>query len=155
MAAVLLVEPDASIRMLLVAALGDEGHAVKAADSWAEALAAANTARLAVVSPAARTPAEWDAGEAAALATLARALPTVLLTTAPDAFGRRIAGLGLAAVVAEPFDLEALLATVAALTARLPDMERQTARATGGLVESRRTTRELVRRAGPQPGPRP
>jgi DNA-binding response OmpR family regulator len=115
-AAILLLEDDADLRAMLVEFLVDEGYAVTPAATATEGQAAAAAMPFDLVI----TDAVWGR-DPAAIAAGAHALrgagvaPVVLCTADGNLAALDPAALGVSAIVAKPFELEAFLAVVASL----------------------------------------
>ena len=116
---VLVVDENPDIGSLLEALLTDEGYQCITCPSIAEALTLLHQQPVALILTAAFSGSKEDVlGPTAPLRQASAATPLLLLTGYPvDAAAAHAAGI--AAVVAKPFDVEALLTQVATLLARI------------------------------------
>jgi CheY-like chemotaxis protein len=117
---VLVVEDDPSIRELVVLALGDEGHEVDEAPDGRTALEVVARRQPDVIVLDMKMPGMdgWQFARTYRERYGART-PIIVFTAATDA-AARAAEVGAEAVVAKPFDLEALIERVEAVAAQ-PD----------------------------------
>jgi len=111
---VLVLEDDDDIRCVLRLVLTGDGHDVEVCASPEQVIerAAATSGALAVVDFESATPRTLATGERAALARLAHAIPTILVTARAWAGEHVAREVGLLAVVRKPFDVDELCAVV-------------------------------------------
>ena len=117
---VLVVEDDASIRLLVGELLRDEGHDVVLASDHAEALALAAGERFhaCLCDGLGRDHLELTDDDRDTLARLNAAVPTVLCTAHSWAQGLAPGAAGVAGVVPKPFEAAAVLAALARVADR-------------------------------------
>jgi two-component system KDP operon response regulator KdpE len=112
---ILLVEDDAALRRMVAWALEDEGLACVAAADGREALAWLAGARPALVLLDMGLPEVGGEGVAAGLRARHGAGPPIVVLTADGRAPEKARRVGAAAYLRKPFELDALLATVARL----------------------------------------
>jgi DNA-binding response OmpR family regulator len=110
----ILVEDDPPLADLLLDLMADEGIEAAPVPTAADALALAGSGPWDVCLLGASDRSNPSAPAPEALAPLATRVPVIVTTVHDWARGVDPAELGVAAVLAKPFDLDALLATVGA-----------------------------------------